>query len=101
MSDSLKMPGIHPSIYPPSITLTRKHWVVKKLLYVAAELIEKLKWQFVIRVLPTHKNDPRGECVEVCALEAKRRKKKKEKSKEKPITILMMSQLQMQPDNLV
>lgn len=98
MSDSLKMPGIHPSIYPPSITLTRKHWVVKKLLYVAAELIEKLKWQLLSGCCQLIKMTLGGVRGGVCF---GGQKEKKEKSKEKLITILMMSQLQMQPDNLV
>lgn len=99
LTHSKCLASIHPSIHPPSITLTRKHWVAKKLLYVAAELIEKLKWQFIIKVLPTHENDPRGSAWRCVLWRPKGERKKKEKSKEKPI--LMMSQLQMQPNNLV
>lgn len=52
----------HWPIYPPSITLNRKHWEVRELYYVRFwACIQKLKWQFVIRMEPrTCKHDPQG-----------------------------------------
>lgn len=61
----------HWPIYPPSITLNRKHWEVMELYYVSFwACIQKLKWQFVISMesLGLANMTLRGVCGKACSL---------------------------------